>query len=282
MTAASRGPGELLFVPVKDAGLAGWSRLDGFPWLDRIGALPVADTEFMALSHFCPLAIEMHDHGPRPVVILHARLVGHRLVSEDFRWRPPYAPLALRSLPFRNGAAMVAEAVEICPELAEATADPKPRQAIFGQKGKPTQSYAAIVSMLDRIARSHAKLRNAAKVLLAADLLVPLADVAGGRFGQLHTIDPDAMQALPPGRLMGLTADSCCPLELATAISFSRRWLARDTLKRVDGPFSATAGAARQKAYEHGVVEPLDQLFGLDDSPLFSFDDFLRSHAGSP
>ncbi|MBN8939833.1 MAG: SapC family protein [Rhizobiales bacterium] len=281
MTTAASKPAAFRFVPVKEAGLSGWSRLEAFPWLDQVGVLPLADTEFMALSHFCPLAIEMHEQGPRPVAIVHARFVCHRLLSEDFRWRPPYAPLALRSLPFWNGAAMAAEAIEICPDLAQATADPKSRQAMFGQKGKPTQSYAAITSMLDRIARSHGKLRNAAKVLLAADLLAPLADLGGGALQALHTIDPEAMSALSPGRLMGLTADSCCPLELATAITFSRRWLAKDALRSADGQFPTMAGA-RQRAQEHAVVEPLDQLFGLDDSPLFSFDDFLRNHAGAP
>ncbi|WP_170181976.1 SapC family protein [Phreatobacter stygius] len=281
MTTAASQSDELRFVPLKHAGLSSWHRLVSFPWLDRLGVLPVADTEFLALSHFCPIAIEMHESGPRAVAILHAQLVAHRLLTEDGRWRPPYAPLALRSLPFRNGAAMTADAVEICPALAEQGADPKLRQAIFGHKGGPTQSYAAILSMIDRLARSGARLRNAAKVLMAADLLVPLANLPPGPFGQLHTISLDGMLALSSHRLMALTSDACCPLELATAVTFSRRWLNRDTLKSADNLFAATVGGVRQKLYEHGVVDPLDQPVGLDDSPLFSFDDYVRSTPGS-
>ena len=269
------------FVPLREAGLSHWNRLVSFDWLDRFGVLPVADTEFMALAHFCPLAVEMHAGGPRLVVVLHAGMVAHRLVGPDGRWRPPYAPLALRSLPFRNGTTLAQEAVEVCPALADRGVDAALRQAIFGQKGGPTQAYATILGMLDRLARSAVRLRNAVKVLMAADLLSPLATPAAGAFGALHSITTEALLSLPEYRLMALTSDACCPLELATAISFSRRWLSRDSLA-AEAPVAASPAGLRAAPFDPGPSAPLDLSLGLDDSALFSFDDYVRSTTASP
>jgi SapC len=270
---------DLTFVSLNATELKHWYRLASFPWLDRIGVVPIADSEFLALSHFCPLAIEMHAAGPRPVAVLHSRLVAHRLLTDDGRWRAPYAPMGLRCLPFRNGAAMTADALEISPELAELGSDPKERLAMFGQKGGPTQPYATILSMADKIGRSSARLRNAAKLLMGADLLAPLAAVPPGPFGTLHGISAERMLALAPSRLMALTSDACCPLELATAISFSRRWLIKEARHSVEAAVPAPPGAAAGHSSDHAFVEPLEQPFALDDSVLFSFDDFVRQNA---
>ncbi|CEJ10277.1 SapC [bacterium YEK0313] len=280
--AAAPAPADgLVFVPLRQAGLSHWNRLVSFGWLDTVGVLPIADTEFMALAHFCPLAVEMHAGGPRLVVVMHSGMVVHRLVGPDGRWRPPYAPLALRSLPFRNGAALAQNAIEICPDLASQGTDPALRQAILGEKGKPSQSYATILGMLDRLARSAPRLRNAVKVLMAAELLAPLATPADATFGALHSISQDALLALSEHRLMALTSDACCPLELAAAICFSRRWLTRDSLA-AEAPLAANLAGIRPAPFDHGPASPLDLSVGLDDSALFSFDDFVRSTAASP
>ncbi|MCZ0733218.1 SapC family protein [Phreatobacter sp. AB_2022a] len=281
IAAAPAPAGGLAFVPLRQAGLSHWNRLVSFGWLDTVGVLPIADTEFMALAHFCPLAVEMHAGGPRLVVVMHSGMVVHRLVGPDGRWRPPYAPLALRSLPFRNGAALAQNAIEICPDLAGQGTDPALRQVIFGEKGKPSPSYATILGMLDRLARSAPRLRNAVKVLMAADLLAPLATPADATFGALHSISQDALLALSEHRLMALTSDACCPLELAAAICFSRRWLTRDSLA-AEAPLAANLAGIRPVPFDHGPASPLDLSVGLDDSALFSFDDFVRSTAASP
>lgn len=281
LAASPAAPGGLDFVPLRQAGLGHWNRLVSFGWLDTLGVLPIADTEFMALAHFCPLAVEMHAGGPRLVVVVHSGMVVHRLVGPDGRWRPPYAPLALRSLPFRNGAALVQGAIEICPDLASRGEDAALRQPILGEKGKPSQSYATILGMLDRLARSTPRLRNAAKVLMAADLLAPLAMPADATFGALYSISQDALLALPEHRLMALTSDACCPLELAAAICFSRRWLTRDSLA-AEAPLAANLAGIRPAAFDSSPVSPLDLSIGLDDSGLFSFDDYVRSSAAPP
>jgi hypothetical protein len=273
MTMQTEGTGELTFISLKDYQGSAWFKPAEFFWLDRLGVLPIADSEFMALAHFCPIAIEMHETGPRPVAVLHSQLIGHRLISDEGRWRPPYAPLALRSMPFRVGTALTPDAVDICPEIAETGADAKLRQAMFGHKGGPTQPYATILSMLHRLQKSAVRLRNATKVLLAMDILRPLTNVPPGPFGPLYTIGLDSMLALQPSRIMALTADACCPLELATTIAFSRRWLVPDAVKGDGRPFSSSRSGVRQKLYDHHIVDPLDEPFGLDESPLFNFDE---------
>jgi hypothetical protein len=269
----------LVFTPLSDYGDSSWSRPADLFWLDRLGILPVADAEILALAHFCPIAIDVAGGTPRVVTVVHSRHVAHQLVSDEGRWKPPYAPLAIRTMPFRN-APVARDGIEICLEIAEAGGDPRLRQPMFGQKGGATQPWGSIQTMLGHLRKGAPRLANAAKALLGLDLLTPIADLADGHPASLATIRTEDLLAIQPGRIVALTADSCCPLELATAMAFSRRWLAPEALKGDTRQHSPVLSSVREKLYGHALVEPLDEAFALDHSPLFSFDDFSARAKG--
>jgi hypothetical protein len=279
VTAAPAPGTSLAFTPLADYSGSSWSRPADLFWLDRLGILPVADTEILALAHFCPIAIDVAGGTPRVVAVVHSRHLAHQILSDDGRWKAPYAPLAIRTMPFRNAPTMRA-GVEICLEIAEAEGDPRLRQPMFGQKGGATQPWASIQTMLGHLRKGAPRLANAAKALLGLDLLTPIARLGNGEPASLHTIRIDDLLAIEPGRIVALTADSCCPLELATAMAFSRRWLAPDVLNGEVRRDSPAMTGVREKLYGHVLVEPLDETFALDHSPLFSFDEFSARDKG--
>lgn len=267
----------LAFMPLKDFERAGWRRPSAFFWLDRVGVLPIADTEFMALSHFCPLAIELHERGLRPVAIVRSPMVSHRLLADDGRWRPPYVPMALRCMPFRPGPG---DAIEVSAELAESQTDSDQAFEMAGKKGGRSQAFATIVTLLARIQQSAPRLENAAKVLMALELVEPVAGLPRELAGPLYTVRLDSLLSLSASGLLGLTADACCPLELATALAFSRRWLAAGAAGASGRPFGPARHGPHRQVLDQHIAEPLDEPLGLDDSPLFSFDDFRERAAG--
>ncbi len=278
MTAPSTDA-RLAFSPLADYGESSWSRPADLFWLDRLGILPVADTEILALAHFCPIAIDIAGGSPRVVAVVHSRHVAHQLLSDDGRWKPPYAPLAIRTMPFRNAPAGRG-GIEICLEIAQAEGDQRLRQLMFGQKGGATQAWTSIQTMLSHLRKGAPRLANAAKVLLGLDMPSPIATVAGGQPAVLSTIRTDDLLAIEPGRIVALTADSCCPLELATAMAFSRRWLAPEALHGEARRHAPVMPGVREKLYGHALAEPLDETFALDHSPLFSFDEFSARAKG--
>ncbi len=279
MTAAPTPETGLTFTPLTDYGNSSWSRPADLFWLDRLGILPVADTEILALAHFCPIAIDVAGGSPRVVAVVHSRHLAHQLLSDDGRWKCPYAPLAIRTMPFRN-APVARDGIEICLEIAEAGGDPHLRQPMFGQKGGATQAWTSIQTMLGHLRKGAPRLGNAAKALLGLDLPTPIARLANGQPASLHTIRTDDLLAVQPGRIVALTADSCCPLELATAMAFSRRWLASEALQGDARQHSPASSSVREKLYGHALAEPLDETFALDHSPLFSFDEFSARDKG--
>lgn len=268
----------LAFIPLTEFERAGWRRPSSFFWLDRIGVLPIADTEFMALAHFCPLAIELHERGPRPVAIVQPHMVSHRLLADDGRWRPPYVPMALRSMPFRPGPG---DTIEVAPELADNPGDSDQAFDMAGKKGGRSQAFATIAALVQRIQLSAPRLENAAKILMALDLVEHVAGLPRELAGPLYTVRLDAMVALSASRILGLTADSCCPLELATALTFSRRWLAAGAADPSGRPFEPARDSVRRQMFDPHIAEPLDEPLGLDDSPLFSMDHLERGATDS-
>jgi hypothetical protein len=268
----------LAFIPLKEFERAGWRRPTAFFWLDRIGVLPIADTEFMAIAHFCPLAIELHDRGLRPVAIVQPHMVSHRLLADDGRWRPPYVPMALRCMPFRPGPG---DTIEVAPELAENPADSDQAFEMAGKKGGRSQAFATIAALLARIQQSGPRLENAAKTLMALELVEPVAGLPRDLAGPLYTVRLDSILALSASGILGLTSDACCPLELATALAFSRRWLAAGAAGASGRPFEPARNSVRRQMFDQHIAEPLDEPLGLDDSPLFSFDDSSERTAGS-
>ncbi|PPD16079.1 MAG: hypothetical protein CTY25_03655 [Methylobacterium sp.] len=266
------GPAMIEFTPLGRSGLVSWSRPGEFSCFDELLSAPIADTELLHLSHYGPIAIR-YGAGPDVVLLLHSSLHQAPLLSPERRWLPPYAPMAIRALPFRRGA----EPEE--PEVALALAtDGDARFALRGADGKPGPEFAMALDLLQRLGRGSARLANAAKLLIAADLLVPLYAPESHPDETLLTVSAERLRALGPRRVAALTADANLAFELAGAMLFSQRWLAKGVIQDVPAPETTPIPPAPRETFAtYSPSDALDQPVLLDDSSLFSIDEFLQS-----
>lgn len=271
---ACPAPGGVTFLPVEAAGLSAWGWPDGFSCVDRLGQLPVADTELLNLSHFCPIAIDLASATPHVVCLLGQGLLRQPCVNAEGRWLAPYRPLALRSLPFRSRLVLGQRVVEIAPELAmppEGAA-----LALLKPDGSPAPDYAAVLGLLGLLERGTARLADAARLLLAADLLIPIGREEEPR-GTLMVVSGERLGRLSPQRAAALAADRCLALDLAAASLFSRRWLAEGLVQDRPTTSMAPAPVPDLVMFDHGLRDAIDQPLMLDASPLFSFDELFGS-----
>jgi len=271
VTSADPGRRGLNFVPLSDYPEATWSPPQDLFWIEDVGCIPIADTEMLGLAHFCPITIEMDESTPRVVAVVKSSYVAHSLLTDSGRWKAPYSPLALRAMPFRN-ATNPADGIEICPEMAGASRDPERRMAMVGQKGGVTNAFAQVQTMLKRLRLGGTRLSNAAKTLIGLDVLTPLAPLTGQHSRPHYTLRIGDLLALPASRILSLTTDACCPLDLACAMTFSSRALTPLALTRNLVPVQAAYAGVREKLYGHALIEPLDDEFQLDHSELFSLE----------
>jgi hypothetical protein len=268
---------ELAFSPVEASGLREWRRPTRFDWAEKLGLLPIADTELLNLSHYCPIAIAIGAGGPSVVCVLQRSHLRTTRIAPDGRWLPAYAPLALRTMPFRMRIQRGARIVEVAalPEQAGGEGEILP----FLTEGKPSRDYAAILGLLENLAKGSARLMQAARVLMAADLLVPIAlDVEDVEASTLMAVSSERLFQLPPARAAALTVDSCLPFDLAAASVFSRRWLVDGIIReRPVVAMEAVATAVAQVGIlDHGLRDAIEQPLELDASALFSFDEFIK------
>jgi hypothetical protein len=266
----------LRFQAVSDAGCERWSRPKRFDFFERLPTAPVADTEFLHLSHYCPIVVLPGADGPRVAILLDPSLTQSNPIGHDGRWRVPYSPMALRSLPFWPGSS--ATEIEIALELA--ADDPEDSLPMRDNSGRPSDEFAAVVTLIERLQLGMRRLSEAAKVLVAADLLVPLvADEPAGAWPAdtgLLTVSPTRLAALSPARAAALSTDRCTPLDLATACLFSQRLLHRRVKpSNVDAAKPGARAEGNPIADQH-LVEPLEAHMRIDNSPLFSFELFER------
>lgn len=262
----------ILFEPLGPRAVARWSRPRRFDFLDRLPTAPVADTELLHLSHYCPTVISLTDEGPLVRILLDPAMLVSAAVDKEGRWRPPYSPMALRSLPFWPG--MSPDEIHVASELADD--ETGERYALRDTTGDPSEQFAIVLAYIDRLRQGMRRLSEAAKLLVAADLLTPLVVREPGMQNVMQTdyftVSPEKLTALPPARAAALTSDRCLPLDLVTACLFSKRLLARHiALQRIE--------AFEQQTIEqdfNDFIRPPDLDFRLDGSPLFSFEQFSR------
>lgn len=270
--------GGLSFVPVDAAGATVWSRPGRLSYLDQVAFLPVADTELLNLSHYCPIAIDLGRATPVVVCLLGEAFVRKSCVSGEGRWLAPYMPLALRSLPFRSRLVQGNRIVEITPDLAV----PSDAAAftLYEADGTAGTEFQAVLGMLGVIERGAARLADAARLLLAADLLIPIGHDAEARKSGLMVVSGERLGRLTSERVAALAADRCLAFDLAAASLLSRRWLAEGLVQ--DSPAEAMAPAPVQNSVllDQGLRDAIDQPLLLDSSPLFSFDDLFGPGAG--
>jgi len=264
----------LRFVGLPDSGLSRWGPPKSFSFLRQLPWLPIADTELLHLSHFCPIGIVLAETGPSVVALTHA--FWHPRGSLDARggWSAPYMPMALRSLPFRLSAA--AGAVEIAPELIA------PGEAVFAlydEDGAPGPEFAQALDLLARVRRGALRLAEAAKALLLAEVLVRLEPLGEGGHDEVWTVSREAVLALPPRKAAALTVVSNLGFELAGAALFSQRWLDRSRIE---------AGTARDRSDEvilmpivPAIEDTVERLMVVDESELFSFEAFVAAETSA-
>jgi hypothetical protein len=251
-----------------------WSRPRRLDFLDRLPTAPVADTEVLHLAHYAPLVVVATEQGPRVALLLDPSLTRGDPLDKQGRWRLPYCPMALRCLPFWPGRG--ARDIDVALELVAPTSEGG--LLLHQETGEPSAAFAAVVTLVERLQHGMARLGEAAKILLAADLLVPLMveePGAAARETRLLTVSGPALRSLSPTQSAGLTADRCLPLELATAMVFSQGHLAA-RVKPGRRPAEAAAVAVGSLNVSLDMAEP---PMGVDVSPLFSFELLHRLEA---
>jgi hypothetical protein len=264
----------LTFEPVVTSGMRQWRRPLRFLWLEQVGALPVADTELLNLAHHCPIVIHADGGAPTVVCLLRSDLLRAPRIGRDGRWLLQYQPLALRTLPFRTRTVAGERIVEVSRDLAESPEGAEPLD-MFDPSDQPTRDYGTLLSLLDVMARGRERLADAARLLIAADIVVPLEGYAGDN--GLMVVNSELLLQLAGPRAAALTADGCMAFDLAAACLFSQRWLAEGVIGRQRPLEAETVPIARESVLDYGLRGALDQPLALDESALFSFEAFVAA-----
>ncbi|MCA0399828.1 MAG: SapC family protein [Proteobacteria bacterium] len=264
------------FVPLDRLSGVEWTPLTHYLPLMPITALPVADSEILHLAHYLPLGIHLGgDSAARPMVsaLLHPEFGKSLPLGLDGRWQAPYAPIALRTLPFRLDSK---EKCLFSPMLAALCGDATLHAE--SSPGTPSPAFRQIMDLLKRLEYGVRRLSDAASLLMAADLLVPLEELPHKSGERFLVVSADRLARLDNTRVAGLTAMGMLPMELAAACLFSLRHLSRRVVDE-DGRYRSAGRTAfrPEPAPAHDGFSILGQNFGLDESPLFSLDDLLRN-----
>jgi hypothetical protein len=271
---------EVQFLRVTDSAVQRWNKPARLDFLHRLPAMPIADTELLHLSHYCPVVIRLTDQGPRVRILLDRDMLAAEPVDKQGRWRPGYSPIALRTLPFWPGEEPAE--IHVAPELfADSAEDGFP---LCDRSGKPSEQFATMIASIDRLRLGMQRLDEAAKLLFAVDLLAPLvieqpgeAPVETGYF----SASVERFRALTAQQVAVLSIDRCLALDLAVACIFSRRLVARHVVLRaekiIDGEVIEGTGGQW-----NDLVEPFAMNLKLDASQLFSFEQFRRTEKAAP
>ncbi|HEX2885982.1 SapC family protein [Vineibacter terrae] len=272
------------FRPLGDRPSGMWRRPRQFGFLNRVGTIPLADSELLQTSLYLPLAVREAADAYEVIAVLHPDFLARSPVRPDGRWVPPYMPIALRYLPLRRShcTADKVSSLEIAQDLdagADAIAAP-----FFADDGRMHPDFAAAMSHFDRLEVGKARLAKAAASLVAADILVKLTSTSSEALApdvDLLVIDPRRWRQLTPPRIAALAADGFLALDLATACCFSARLWAPHLVPQVadGGQHDADASLVPFEQRGHGAF-PIE--LRIDDSSLFSFDAYASATAEQP
>ncbi|MCA0405425.1 MAG: SapC family protein [Proteobacteria bacterium] len=252
-----------------------WGALPDFSALLPLTALPIADTELLHLSHYGVIAVHIPaDPMALPLVVLltHPEMSRAVPINGSGKWLPPYMPLALRALPFTpgySGECLYSPSLVVTAGQASWRAEAAP--------GKPTAEFRAVLDLVQRIYGGARRLADAARLLLAADVLVPIEPLDPESEARFLVVQEERMAALSPARAAALTALGMLPMELAAASLFSRRYLSR----KIDTSIVRSEAVMRYSEFGNAsAIEPLPtelsgDNFALDTSTLFNIDDFF-------
>ena len=79
-----------------------WRRPRQFRFLDRVGTVPLSDSELLQTSLYLPLAVQEGAGTHEVVAVVHPDFLARPPVRAGGRWGQFYMPIALRCLPFRR------------------------------------------------------------------------------------------------------------------------------------------------------------------------------------
>lgn len=250
--------------------------LDRFGFAPGLGFAALNDTEYLLSAHHLPLAVRMEGASPRLGAVLDPPFLARPQVDEEGRWQAAYLPIALRLWPFvlspRTGRPIdeidvFAGSTRIGKSGAPICLDP--------EAGTLSPDMAAIRNTLAMLRDGGARLTKALDLLRIAGVLVPLTG-EGGEPSTFLSVDPTRFGALRAEAVAALGGASFLPLDLASALLFSRRNLAPERLPRAD---AVPAGLPAEPAAPRG--DPMDFMFAnlevmdfaLDGSDLFDGDE---------
>ncbi|MCZ8186611.1 MAG: SapC family protein [Beijerinckiaceae bacterium] len=265
------------FVPVESLDSIAWAPLTQYSGILPLDLVPLSDTELLNAAHYALLGVHVSRTYPaEPIValLLNPDLARATPLDAGGRWMAPYTPLALRLLPFspaRNGSILFCEAFAGPPGASP--------HRVRDPGGAQTPEFRNVVELGRLLAQGVRRLSDAARVLLAADLLIPLEPLDSHPGERFLVINANALGALPPSRAAGLTTMGMLPLELAAASLFSLRYRKR---RIVQAPVTAQAPVdilARNPQDRLGSPLPdnLTQIYELDSSLLFSLESFASA-----
>lgn len=271
---------EVQFLRVADSAVERWNKPARFDFLHRLPEAPIADTELLHLSHYCPVVVRLTDQGPRVRILLDPEMLASEPVDKQGRWRPGYSPIALRTLPFWPGDEPAE--IHVAPELFAASAeDGFPLRDRFG---KPSEQFRIMIASIDRLRQGMQRLDEAAKLLFAVDILAPLiierAGEAPAETGYF-SVSVEKFRKLQPQQVAVLSIDHCQPLDLAVACIFSRRLIARHVVLRVSSGSEGELVETNTGPW-NDIVDPFETNLKLDTSPLFSFDQLRQADKRTP
>lgn len=266
------------FISLNDYKASSWSKPEALDFLDRLGDAPIADTELLHLSHYCPIVVRRDPDGASVHILLDPSLTASKPLDAKGRWRPSYCPIAMRTLPFWPGESETD--IRIAPELAAVNnREPFP---VRDDKGRPSKDVSTMVASVRILQRGMRRLDQAASVLLALDLLAPLVvDRPGEPEPQTTnylTVDVPKFRAMMAQKAVALSLDNCLPLDLAVACMFSRRLTSAHVHVEAPRVSSLIQNIADDQQWtDH--LEPFAINLALDTSRLFSFDEW---HSAGP
>ena len=253
-----------------------WSRPRQFRFLDRIGAIPVSDSELLQSALYLPLAVREEAGTCEVVAVVHTDFLARPLVRDDGRWLAFYMPIALRCLPFRHAGRAAGGGAKLEIATGLDVGDGALALPFIAEAGRPHRDFATAVSHLDRLEVGKARLAKAAAALLAADLLVKLTSSNARKAldTDLLVVDQKRLRRLTQARTMALAMDGLLALDLATACCFSGRLWAPHLIPESSNTATDAADPISFDQRSHGVL-PVD--LRIDDSSLFSFEAFTES-----
>ncbi|WAJ27468.1 SapC family protein [Antarcticirhabdus aurantiaca] len=227
---------------------------EGYDFAAAAGWLPLNDTEFHLTAHHLPLSVRILAGAPRLGFLIARDYPAMPPVDEAGRWRAGYMPIALRTFPFALAAAAPGarpiDEIEVAPEGAHLLGAAGVPVCLDPAAGTLGPELNAIRNTLLMMRGGGQRLSRALDLLRIAGLLAPLRGLRDEAAADL-TVDPERFAALDADHVAALAAESFLPLDLATALLFSRRHLQPDRLP--------LPGSARE-AQHAGVATPAEAI----------------------